>query len=500
MFTKQITSLTLAGATADGVFPNIQGVSFNNDVSFLATLRALMHKRIPSEESIFLRVTSSSYSANDIGNASPRDCIRAFLRGAEIVDGDCGNIHIHSFNGDDDGNTACFNKIDNGAVDAFLTGFKLMPDMVKFLEQRKIRSRFYINEEKCSVLIFIERMDMKRWHLLQSFIPRYFPKYFSATPLDEKELKLIKALTNRYAPEYEELIEEATKQFDFRTAAVRNALRGFENKFEKEELQSVRYAIQDYNAKIANLNQKFADYYQQIRDLTTKELGLIAKIRDGENEEDSEFLEYFLCNKSLELVRVNGARIEFIVKTTISSFDPDVFDSAIHKDGSFFYRHYETGNKYENEELTDERIKKLMLAIFQDETLKLRVCAAYRLDFANGNYAGLENYPYPDGILLDHTPNQHIQHYGCLGNNRQVIADAMLRRDYVGAVSACCSSATNINFTEPNTGTFFMQKICAKKVGKIIQMPDGSTKTPVEAVKWLEEQEATRNMEEVKHE
>ena len=67
-------------------------------------------------------------------------------------------------------------------------------------------------------------------------------------------------------------------------------------------------------------------------------------------------------------------------------------------------------------------------------------------------------------------------------------------------MSACCSSATNINFTEPNTGTFFMQKICAPDVGRIIQMPDGSTMTPVNAVKWLEEQEAAKKTKEVKHE
>ena len=68
----------------------------------------------------------------------------------------------------------------------------------------------------------------------------------------------------------------------------------------------------------------------------------------------------------------------------------------------------------------------------------------------------------------------------------------MVNRDYVAAVSNCCASATNANFTEANTGTFFMQKICANDVGKIIQMPDGSTATPLDAVKWLEAQDAEK--------
>ena len=497
MFTKQITSLTLSSTAADGLFPNIVGVHYNNDVTFLATLRALMHKRVPAEESIILQRTNSNYNVGAVRDARPEDCIRAFLRNTKIAAGFSGVIHIHSFDGNEADNTACFEKLDGDAVTKSLNGLQPMPDMAKFLEQRKIRSRFFINEDACSVLIFIERLDMKRWHLLQSFIPRYFPKYFAASPLEESELKLIKSLTNRYAPEYEELIEEAAKQFDFRTVAIRNALKGFEIRFERNQLDTVRREIQNCNNYIEDLNRQFADYYQQISDLTTKELGLIEKIRRGGDGEDSEFLEYFLCNKALELVHVNGAKIEFIVKTTISSFDPDVFDSAIHKSGSFFYRHYETGQPYGNPELTDERIKRLMLAIFQDETLKLRVCAAYYLNFGTGDYGGYKNYDYPVAILRDHTPNQHIQHYACLGNNRQIVADAMLRRDYVAAVSACCSSATNINFTESNTGTFFMQKICATDVGRIIQMPDGSTMTPVDAVKWLEAQGTKK---EVKHE
>ena len=500
MFTKSITSLTLTGKNANDLFQNINGDSYKFDVTFLATLRALLYKRIPDGESITLEHSKSDYSAEDIRAANPYDCIRAFLTRKRILSDPNGVIHIHNFCADDDGNTACFEKLDAGAVNTILSGFKPMPDMVKFLEQRKIRSRFFINEDAHSVLIFIERLDLKKWHLLQSFVPRYFPKYFSNAPLDEKELKLIKSLTNRYAPEYEELIEEAAKQFDFRTAAVRKALRGFEDRFEQQELEKVRYAIMDYNQRIDSLNRKFSEYYQALRDLSVKELGLITKMRGGGNEEDSEFLEYFLCNKSLNLVRVSGARIEFIVTTTISSFDPDLFDSAIERDGSFFYRHYQTGDRYENKDLTDDRIKKLMNAIFRDEILKLRVCAAYRLDFATGDYSGLKNYTFPAEYLKDHTPNQHIQHYACLGNNRPVVADAMLRRDYVGAVSACCSSATNINFTESNTGTYFMEKICAKDVGRIIQMPDGSTMTPVNAAKWLEEQETAKKTEEVKHE
>lgn len=496
MFNKTLSGLTLTKQVANGLFHNINGQDFRGDYSFLATLRALMYKRVPKEESIWLSVTSSRYGDREINGASPKDCIRAFLRNSDILSGNPGIIHVHTFEGNEDGNNACFNLLDNGALNTVLgNAFVALPDVNKFLEQNgKVRARVYISEERKSVLIFVDRLDIKRWHLIQSLIPRYMPWYVRENPLDEEEVALIRSLTKRYAPEYVEKIEQFAKRFDFRTQAVRNMLKGFENAFEKDKLATIRNQLANTRSSIEQLERQFRDLYTKIADLTTQELGLVAKIRDGGNgDEDTEFVEYFLCNKSLNLVNVYGGEIEFIVQTTVSSYDPEVVESALDKFGrSFFYRHYETGNKYANKEMTDERIKRLITALFLDEVLKLRVCAAYRLNFANGNYEGLKNYSFPAEILLDHTPNQHIQYYACLGNNRPAIRQAMLNRDYVAAVSNCCASATNINFTEANTGTFFMQKICANDVGKIIQMPDGSVATPLEAVKWLEEQDVEK--------
>lgn len=504
MFAKEITGLTLANEVAATLFPNIGGSNFRYDVSFTATLRALMYKRVSEDESINISLSSSRYSRGDLGGASARECVRAFLRGTRIMGGISGTLQIHSFDNTEEHNAVCFEKIDNGGMDV-LNGYVQLKDMSVFMGQKKIKARFFINKELGSTLIFIERLDMKKWHLLQAFIPRYFPGYFEGKPLEEDEQKLLKTLTTRYAPDYEEQIETFAKRFDFRTQVVRNKLKGFELRFERDKLQRVRNQIADTNMRIQNLDEQFKTYYQQLAELTTNELGLVAKLRatDEAGTEDTEFMEYFLCNKSLHLVSVRGSTIEFIVATTISSFDPDVFDSSIHKEGSFFYRHYKTGRRYENKEMTDERIKRLMLAIFQDEKLKLRVCAAYRLNFGDGSYDGLKNYSYPEEILRDHTPNQHIQYYACLGNNKPYIRKAMLDRDYVNAVALCCASATNINFTEPNTGTFFMQKICANDVGRIIEMPDGSTMTPLDAVKWLEDQDAKKQeekAEEVEHE
>lgn len=497
MFTREISGLTLTSQVADNLFPNIGGNRFRNDESFVATLRAVMYNRVPKEESISLQYNNSRYTAFEIRGAAPADCIRAFLRNSKIWAMNSGILHVHSFDGDAESNDVCFDIIDSNLTKT-MKGYEPLRDVAKWFEQSgKVRARIFLNAELKNVLIFIEKLDMKRWHLMQSLLPRYFPWYFKDSPRTEEETKLLSTLTKRYAPEYEKCIEEFAKKFDFRSQQVRLALAGFETRFERDKLNNVRNQITDTNRRIQALEDQFSAYYRQLAELNTQELGLIEKINRSKDGEDSELLEYFLCNKSLDIVSVRGSTIEFIVNTVLSNFDPDVFDSAIHRNGSFFYRHYETGEDYGNPELTDERIKKLMLAIFQDEKLKLRVCAAYRLGFGDGTYNALKNYHYPEKVLRDHTPNQHIQYYACLGNNGPIIREAMRKRDYIAAISACCSSASNVNFTESNTGTFFMQKICALDVGEIIQMPDGSTKTPVDAVKWLEEQETAKIKKEV---
>lgn len=496
MFVKALNDLTLSSRVANNTFPNITEQSwFMGDKSFLATMRALLYERVPAEESVDIRLSVSGYNSYEINHASPRDCVRAYLRNTSVFNGVHGSFHIHNFRGDNDGNEACFSTLDKGGVQKALgDSYTELADVSKFLEQNgKVRNRVYISEERKSVLIFVENLDMKRWHLLQSMIPRYMPWYFgdNCKPLDEVEMGILRSLTKRYAPDYVDLIEEFAKRFDFRTEGIRSMLRGFENYFEQNELENVRRDLNAERGRIADLNRRFQELYQRISDLNIKEIGLIEKIRNnGAVDGDTELVEYFLCNKSLEIVYAERGEIEFIVHTVASNYDPEVAERALERFGkSFFYRHYQTNYRYDNKEMTDERIKKLFTALFIDEKLKLRLCAAYHLNFVTGSYDGLSYYDFPEKTTKTHTPNQHIQHYGCLGNNRQTIADAMLKRDYVSAVSACCASATNINFTEANTGTFFMERVLSEDPGSIIQMPDGTNKTPLEAVIWLEENE-----------
>lgn len=223
---------------------------------------------------------------------------------------------------------------------------------------------------------------------------------------------------------------------------------------------------------------------------------------DGNQE--NVVLDYFLCNKSVDLIEANNiGYLKFIVRTVITNWDPEQADILLKKDSlrSAFFRNYNTGFKkfYENQ-MSNDCIAKLVKALFIDEILKLRVCAAYVLNFSNKGISALAGYLY-DSDYDSYTPNQHIHRYACLGHNEIEIRKAVAENDYVMAIESCIASAQNMNMIEPNTVSYFMKEVLNPAAGQIIQMPDGTTKTPAEAVEWLENQEnKTEDVKEVEKE
>lgn len=495
MFTKAITGLDITSWIGNDLCSNITtNRYYADDESFLATLRVILHKRMPPDSAVRLNLSKSAYSRDSFRNVPARNCVAA------LVPYNMTNVlHISNLEGSTDGVSASFEQIDEHLNEVSDNKYTALKDVEAFIEKScSTRARVYISEEMHTTLIAVEHLNLKTWHMLQSLLPRYFPWYMKDAPLDEEETELLRSLTKRYAPEYIRRISELTRRFDSRSARVRKLLGKFEKQLEQKKLSGVQSTISQNEYSLAQLDEQARNLYRALDALRAQETGLLVKIRDiGDGE--SGLMEYFLCNKNMDIISVEGGIIEFVVNTTISSFDPDLVEGALARFGkSFFYRHYRSGTRYENEELTDERIRRLMTAIFLDEELKLRVCAAYRMDCSGGGLSALRDYTFSEETLATHTPNQHIQYYACLGNNGPLIDNAVRRRDYVGAAILCNSSASNINFTEANTGTFFMEKICATDVGEIIEMPDGSTKTPLDAVKWLEARDAEKEQEKAK--
>ena len=63
MFKTAITTNDLVNDTANSFFRNIYGDPYNNDISFVSTLRALVAPRMSEDDQLSVRFQRTSYSA-----------------------------------------------------------------------------------------------------------------------------------------------------------------------------------------------------------------------------------------------------------------------------------------------------------------------------------------------------------------------------------------------------------------------------------------------------
>ena len=89
-------------------------------------------------------------------------------------------------------------------------------------------------------------------------------------------------------------------------------------------------------------------------------------------------------------------------------------------------------------------------------------------------------------------PNPHIDVYGCMGNYLGTINNLLVERNYVAAIEQCIASAKSLNFGDGVVIGRFAEDI--RRTGRsCIELPDGTMKTPKDAVRWLEENSTTED-------
>ena len=480
MFTREIRRTTLTSETANEIFPNITGGTYKNDVSFVATLRAILDPRIEADDSVNVVFTNSSYSFDTIKTSSKSAVFEAILESAIDPRDNKNQILIHSLvNGSDEDNSATIQYIREN-IESQYEGYRRLEDLSLFVK-KLVEADFYINENLQNTIIIANQLEVKKVHMIQSLIPRLVPWYFKETPeLSDAERALLISLTKTSAIEYQELIEEFSKRYDFRSLQIKKQLHGFESVFEKRQLREIERAISDIEQNLLSLESRYSEHLKRRDEKMMMRLGLVQKI---EETNDSEIMEYFLCNKTLHLVNVTDTRLEFISEAYLDNYDPEMFDRIVSNERSVFYRN-DRGDRY-NDKFSDEDIKLLLSAIWGDEaSLKIKVCAAYKVDLGEKWAEGISGYHFPTSFE-NHLPNQHIQRHSCLGNNGMYIQKCLGDNDYILAIEQCVASARNFNMADGVVAEEFMQNLFAPSAKKIIELPDGTSCTPIRALEWL---------------
>lgn len=470
------------GRGAEEVFKNIKASSLNDDVSFAATLRALLASRIPEGESIYMAHGRSGYTASNIKHVDKEIAIRA-LGGRYVEESmDDGGIYIHYFdNANNEDNDASF-EIVNEYFTTYHPEFTKLEKVTEFYKS-VMDVLCFVNAQHKKTVIYVNRLTVPRYHYLQCGILAYLPWYFDKEKgVTKQEMELIESLRKNKADDYERIIEEIASKYDFRSEAIKRGLRGFESRLDEKKAEELRIIIKDAVEEINNYSEAIGKLLAKNNERECTLLGLEQKIIEN-RENGGEMMDYFLANKRLNLVSVNDDTVRFTVKDYLTYWDRDMAEEIISNRRSYVY--YPGGDDM-SEKIPADDMEMLMRSIFVDEKLKIKFCSAYDLQLY-GRVRGIGGFQY-DYNCSDAMANPHIDFYECLGNYNQVFAELLKDRDYIGAIEQCIASCKSLNFGDSIVMSRFMETLYGlqgEKNNKCIELPNGTVVDPKRAIVWL---------------
>lgn len=477
MFKNSVSTTPLTSDAANMFFRNITGEAYGSDTTFLATLRALVAPRLPEGESVHLSFGRSDYSETRISDTSAGRMVGLIC---EDMICDNGQIYVHNLaNRDEASNVANIELLKRQFCDSY-AGWQRLDNITAFY-QKSFKVVCFVHPGTKSVALFVDRLNLQKLHYLQMSTLAFLPWYFNVEQgMDEVEMEMVKSLRERSSSTWEKCIEKLAQRYDFEKGRIKFLLDDFETKYERAERDRVVRKIADVDRCISDLDRQFTEYLKQREDMNIRLLGLERKIQEGG---PSELMDYFLCNRKLYLENVSESAMSFSVRDYLDYFDEDAAKTYIGNKGGYFYSRC-------NRQMTVEDMEKLLNAIFIDQTLRIRFCAAYQFDL-RGTVAACSSHHFGTEFN-EYRPNPHIDEYSCMGNYKRVINNALAKRDYITALEQCIASAKSLNFHDLTVMENFTAQFTdgGGASYKAIELPDGRVVAPRDAIKWIHEQEA----------
>lgn len=477
MFRERITDTPFTSEDAEYFFTNIKssGNTYAGDKSFLATARALLGQRMSEGEELTISYRNYQLSKNDADRFDDARVLSSALgllpeipntlTVVEVVDAETLDRVMSVVKGN------FTSKYPNWKTE----------DAIEALFRKSFQALCFLNKDLKSAVLFVDRMNLRKWHFIQVAIFRSLPWYFEGDKkITDAEKRFILTLRDDNPTAYLSALHEMAAVYDFEKSRIRRLLTGFETVYERRRADSIRNELERHQRELNNYNEAIANVLTAIREKSYNLSGLMAALeRRGE---ESELMEYFLTDSKLGIESVSDGVLRFTVKGFFENFDEDEAEANINNDGSAVAR------EVDGARINRVAMKKLMTAVFVDRTIKLRVCAAYTFEIGDRirvNAQGNKTYPAEFSSYL---PNPHIQRYSCLGNYNQIINERLRDGDYVGAVVQCEVSCNSLAWGDYMVISEFMEKMYTA-TNTCFELPDGRCVDQVGAVKWLEEQE-----------
>lgn len=460
-------------------------IPFEEDRTLESTLRALLYDKVPYSEKLEIRVHGESI----IWNSDESEFLEKYF--------DARKKYLNEYESSWFQVIMLNNNINNNMFteDQMVQMLDKIYEPIGFHKVNKVTELFkknfnvycYINEERKSVeCIFPQsNISIKNWHYFQCAIVGMMPWYFDGS-IDEDRMALLYSLRNKSSEEYLRALNKIASKINFKEQFIKTKLAGFENIFQKKEIERITRKINDMQCYIEDASTKISGWLVDIRKSQAMLIGLEEQM--NEKSDDSEIMNYFLTNKHLELVSVTGNSMFFITHDYLTFFDEDMAERYIDNKHSYFYH-----DSKSEQEIEDR--KRLFTAIFIDKKIKVKFCAAYSLDLGNLSMSPMMGHSY-GSEYVEYMPNPHIDQYHCIGNFAQIFNKLLVNGDYLGCIEQAIVSGKSLNLSDGTVMSGFVDVLTRKKsvpnapsAWKCLELPDGTVCGMKEAVEWLKKGE-----------
>ena len=368
--------------------------------------------------------------------------------------------------------------------DEFLKPYK---KNVKTIEKLSTHEKFISNQlktqvyirlmpEENTVCIFSSGITIQAWHCLQFFIPKYF-KVFKEKPLSKEEIYFLESLTFKTNTHYLTRFTELANTDSFKKFILKDQLESFEKRLFELKVQNAQLNL----SKLEETMNSAMAMYKTACEKRIEALALVSGLKTmADNiEEHTELQDYLINNPRICNVKLNGSEISYIVKTYLAPYYIEEWDT-ISRNINYF-------NQFANSRFNNIEIKLLLDSILsENRSLKLKMCAYFRMDYFGATVTSQAHYPFvmEDKTLVDYMPNPHLNLHNCFSQNKLAILEQLKCGDAIGAIECSVACAQRININESMTFKPFVLGLLSSS-GKCFVSDDGIEMSPEEAVAYL---------------
>lgn len=477
MFSNSIRELTLSGRIADHAFPHITCEAYSDDVTFTATARALVGSRPGAKLTVKLRAVAK-YSVEEYSDEDYLSLLELCFAAEPDT------ITVVSVDRDDE-RVVPFTI---GEAKTLLPGYRYLEKASERLSKICIGDSaawVFINEDQHKTLVLAKSLTVTVWHTVQSLIPLYIPWVFAEAEnkLNKEEMDVLLALADpkKTSHDYIQAVEHLSLKFDLQRAAKEYYLRGFESRIVEKQIEREKRRIEDYCTDIRRYERELSGLYNK---KARSDVMLSALI--GSSKTDShELMDYFISNKKLHIKEVCDDEVYYFVSGVIDNWHPDTFEHIFGNKNSELFGAFRncSGKRIDSK----EDFERLLIAVFRDEIIKIKIVSAWQLGVGCG-INPIQGADYPEAFK-DYIRNPHLDNHGCMGGYREDINHAAAEHNYLRAVDISSFMNGNIGFGDHYVVPEFIRDIL-KTDRKCFVLPDGSSVTQKEAVEWLHSQDA----------